>query len=620
MKHQRLFLSILVLLMFWSLSAQTLAPFDSDQWQIQRGELVDYMGQKALKGSAELKDLIFGNGVIEFDMNFTGQRGFAGINFRMQSPTNGEHFYIRPHKSNQVDALQYTPIVNGVSSWQLYNGNGYTATANLPPNEWLHIKLELLGSQGRIFLGNSDTPALVMNYLQHGVSEGAVSLFAPMDGSVHYANFTYSQTNDLNFEPAEKQFLPAGIIENWQLSQPMPFNKVDMNAHPKKQELDLVWQDVHCDLTGLVDIGKFTPRSGPEPDIIFAKTIIKSDKDENRLFTYGYSDAIQIFVNGQLVASSQGYFRQRDPGFQGIAGLFDAVSLPLKKGENEIMIQITETFGGWGFYFQDSEFKIMDNSISEVWKITSGINVPESVVYDKKRDVLYVSNFGGLSPFGRQTISQVSLDGEIIKYDWITGLKRPTGMQIHKDKLYVVERDAVSEIDVEKGNVINRFIIPDPVFPNDIVISDDGVIYVSDNDKSTIFRYENGEFTPWLYGDGIGRPNGMFLMNNVLFWGNNTDKCFKKIDLASNKISVIKQFDSVLIDGIKHTPEGDFLVSDYEGIIYSISKSGESKVLVDTRASGLKQADFEYIPEKELIIVPSLYFNSVRAYKYREAK
>lgn len=620
MKHQKLILLTAFLIICNSLSAQISVPFDSDQWLIQRGEIVDFMGQKSLKGNASLKDVEFKNGIIEFDMNFTGNRGFAGINFRMQTPANGEHFYIRPHKSNQVDALQYTPIVNGISSWQLYNGDGYTSAANLPPNEWLHIKLEMLGSQARIFLGESETPALVMNYLQHGESKGALSLFGPMNGTVHFANFSYTETDDLKFEPAETQTLPMGIVEQWQLSQPISFNKVDMNEHPASQDLNLTWQDVHCDKTGLVDIGKFTPRSGPEPDVIFAKTIFKSEQNENRLFTYGYSDAIQIFVNGKLVASSQGYFRSRDPGFQGIAGLFDAVSLPLKKGDNEIMVQLTETFGGWGFYFQDSEYEVLDESITEVWSITKDINVPESVVYDRKRDVLYVSNFSGFSRRGTQTISQVSLEGEVLRYDWITGLKNPTGMQIHDDKLYVVERDAVSEIDIEKGEVINRFTIPEPAFPNDIVVTDDGVIYVSDNDKSTIFKYENNEFTPWLKGKEVGRPNGMFYQNNVLYWGNNADKTFKKIDLNTKKTSVIKQFESVLIDGIKRTSNGDFLLSDYEGVIYRISNSGELKILVDTRASGLKQADFEYIPEKDLIVVPSLYFNSVRAYKYLETK
>ena len=37
----------------------TIIPFDSEQWQINQGEVIDYMGQKALKGSATLKDIVF---------------------------------------------------------------------------------------------------------------------------------------------------------------------------------------------------------------------------------------------------------------------------------------------------------------------------------------------------------------------------------------------------------------------------------------------------------------------------------------------------------------------------------------------------------------------------------
>lgn len=39
---------------------------------------------------------------------------------------------------------------------------------------------------------------------------------------------------------------------------------------------------------------------------------------------------------------------QRDYRFLGTIGLFDEVYLPLKKGENELWLAVTESFGGWG--------------------------------------------------------------------------------------------------------------------------------------------------------------------------------------------------------------------------------------------------------------------------------
>ena len=119
------------------LHAQTdIIGFDSDKWTLQRGsKVVDYLGRKSLRGTATLKDVEFENGIIEVDVAFNGTRCFGGINFRMQSETNFEHFYLRPHKSKFPDALQYTPVFNGISSWQLYNGTGFTAVAEIPYNQ-----------------------------------------------------------------------------------------------------------------------------------------------------------------------------------------------------------------------------------------------------------------------------------------------------------------------------------------------------------------------------------------------------------------------------------------------------------------------------------------------------
>ena len=38
-----------------------------------------------------------------------------------------EEIYLRPHKTNLPDAIQYAPVFRGQSAWQLYHGPGNTA-------------------------------------------------------------------------------------------------------------------------------------------------------------------------------------------------------------------------------------------------------------------------------------------------------------------------------------------------------------------------------------------------------------------------------------------------------------------------------------------------------------
>ena len=121
-------------------------PFDDERWQIEAEEFErgEHSGQDAiyLKGGvALLPELDIANGVVEFDVAVTGERGFAGLVFRYQDNGNFEHFYLRPHQRGNPDAMQYQPVYNGVAAWQLYHGAGYSGAVDYPLNEWVHVKL-----------------------------------------------------------------------------------------------------------------------------------------------------------------------------------------------------------------------------------------------------------------------------------------------------------------------------------------------------------------------------------------------------------------------------------------------------------------------------------------------
>jgi hypothetical protein len=64
----------------------------------------------------------------------------------------------------------------------------------------------------------------------------------------------------------------------------------------------------------------------------------------------GYSDEVSVFLNGRILFEGKSAYRFRDPGFLGIMDVEnDAVYLPLRKGANELVLAVSEYFGGWGF-------------------------------------------------------------------------------------------------------------------------------------------------------------------------------------------------------------------------------------------------------------------------------
>jgi hypothetical protein len=84
--------------------------------------------------------------------------------------------------------------------------------------------------------------------------------------------------------------------------------------------------------------------------VVYARTMIESDREQVRKLNIGYSDDVSVFLNGKILYRGRSAQNFRDPGFLGIVDVEnDAVYLPLKKGKNELMLAVSELGGGWGF-------------------------------------------------------------------------------------------------------------------------------------------------------------------------------------------------------------------------------------------------------------------------------
>ena len=211
---------------------------DSSLWVFEGGAGIDTMlGRRCLRldgGNATVKGLELRDGIIDMDVTTPSPRGFFGLVFRADS-TNAEYVYLRQHKSGRSDAMQYTPILNTGLNWQLYNGPGFTGAVDIPRNEWFHLRLELVGAQGKLFVKDMNTPALVMNDLKSGVQRGSVSL-AVLTGTTCFANLQVQAMPD---SPWKRQ-LPAmasGALTTWSISP-------SFDAYERSLEVPLTTQQV----------------------------------------------------------------------------------------------------------------------------------------------------------------------------------------------------------------------------------------------------------------------------------------------------------------------------------------------------------------------------------------
>jgi DNA-binding beta-propeller fold protein YncE len=255
----------------------------------------------------------------------------------------------------------------------------------------------------------------------------------------------------------------------------------------------------------------------------------------------------------------------------------------------------------------------------EVWKTDTLFRVPECVIYDKDNDVVYVSNMNDnpREKDGNGFISRLSTSGEILDLNWVADMSSPKGLGIYGGKLYVSDVDEVIVIDIAKGVIEERIVIEGAKMINDISIDSEGNVYVSDSDTNSIFLLSNGAVSNWL-SEGLSSPNGLLVDGERLLIASMGSEDFASVDLATKEITVIT--DSISKgDGIaKVGIPGHFLVTDWFGQVFMIYPDGSKVILLDTREQEIGAADIDYIPEKNLLLVPTFAKHHVVAYKLVE--
>lgn len=282
---------------------------------------------------------------------------------------------------------------------------------------------------------------------------------------------------------------------------------------------------------------------------------------------------------------------------------------PVRRGRAaEIWLNKTESVTGGGMS--------QNRRLTLAWEISDQLRSPESAAYDPKRNVLYVSNFRN---DGHEFLSKIGMDGKILDLEWVAGLDRPTGVRIHKDRLYVVDRAGVAEIDIDAGKITRRFPIAEPGFVNDLAFDAAGALYVTDSRKGSVYRIaDDGTTEVWLEEGALPGVNGILAAGSRLLVGVSGEASIKSVDLATKAMTTIATLnEGAVMDGIVPDGRGGFLISDYNGRVYRHHPGGEPELILDITAAGGKCADIEYVPDKGLLIAPSLDESRLRAYRYR---
>lgn len=275
-------------------------------------------------------------------------------------------------------------------------------------------------------------------------------------------------------------------------------------------------------------------------------------------------------------------------------------------------------------------------------KSVSGFKNPESVVFDRKRNVFYVSqaNFGQAT--GGGAISLLSESGEITELNWVSELNHPKGLGIIGDKLFVADVTEVVEIDIAAGKVIKKHSIEGSLFLNDVAVGADGAVYVSDTLADQVYYLKSGgEFEPFFKNETVKGPNGLKVIDGDLYvagWGDIPGKTMDdlgkaspngrllKVDVDTRRITVLSKKGVGNLDGIEPDGRGNVYVTDWiAGKLFHIKLDGTmiksfdiAKTLGKESAKGL--ADLAFLQDKRQIWAPMMLSGFMHVFSVADAK
>jgi sugar lactone lactonase YvrE len=261
----------------------------------------------------------------------------------------------------------------------------------------------------------------------------------------------------------------------------------------------------------------------------------------------------------------------------------------------------------------------------------AGLAKPESVLWDAEHDVYLVSNIGPGKPFEAEddgAIARVSPAGELLE-PLVTGaagdtrLDSPRGLALRDGVLYVADLQVVRAFDATTGAARGAWPVAGAVMLNDLVLADDGALFVSDSGlppalqpagaRHAVYRLDvatpGAAAIPVIIGDDLGRPNGLAFAGDALWVA--TYGSGELYRACGHDVCDRERLPQGGLDGIVVLPDGSFLISSWDAsAVYRGRPGGPWTVAVDGVAGA---ADLGWDSRRGRLLLPLLEAGALAA-------
>jgi hypothetical protein len=245
---------------------------------------------------------------------------------------------------------------HGFMPWDFYPE--YQASAPVRETGWNHIMLVISGRRMNVYVNNEVSPSLRVGELEGDALAGGISF----QGQARYANLVVNPNAVRRLSPhpaSDPSAKIPGFIRYWRISSPYTLpakHEVTLADMPPSSDL---WTMIEAERGGAINVSRRygSPVPVPGASIVWLKTAIQADRDQDQRASIGWLRAVWVFANGKLVFAGKNYYYPLDARRvpDGRLSLENGTFfLPLKEGANQIDVALANEFPqghshyGWG--------------------------------------------------------------------------------------------------------------------------------------------------------------------------------------------------------------------------------------------------------------------------------
>jgi len=252
-----------------------------------------------------------------------------------------------------MEAVQYTPIVKGVMYWdalpQFQTFSDFTLT------ETSHVKMIISGKQMKVWVNHPERPTLIVPRLEGDVTHGTLAFQGPQ--VISNLVVRAGQVEGLSpLEGTDETAFDSRYLRHWEMTAPDTLhedvrraNQLGIRGLPgAKAE----WKPIDAERRGFVNLSRIFGATAPfgVPRMMFLKTTVRSREAKTVQLRLGFLDDVAVFVNDRLIKVDKNNFgfpiTKTPNGRLSIEN--STVLLPLREGDNVLMIALGGNFFSWG--------------------------------------------------------------------------------------------------------------------------------------------------------------------------------------------------------------------------------------------------------------------------------